>query len=79
MWKVCREGRPVSSKAYVEGDEIDKLTICASHCPWVDNCIGVNNHKHFLLYVVFMIIGIAILVQLTIDCKSFACLNKILC
>lgn len=40
-----------------------------SHCPWVDNCIGVNNHKHFLLYVAFMIAGIALIVQLTIVCK----------
>ncbi|KAF2774173.1 Palmitoyltransferase akr1, ankyrin repeat-containing protein akr1 [Teratosphaeria nubilosa] len=36
------------------------------HCPWVDNCVGINNHKHFLLYVIFMIIGISLNVRLTI-------------
>ncbi|KAK1067124.1 palmitoyltransferase akr1 [Friedmanniomyces endolithicus] len=36
------------------------------HCPWVDNCIGVNNHKHFVLYVVFLIAGIGLLIRLTI-------------
>ena len=50
--------------------EIKRLTL-ASHCPWVDNCVGVNNHKHFLLYVIFLIIGIALLIQLTIACMYF--------
>ncbi|KAK5127824.1 hypothetical protein LTR85_004940 [Meristemomyces frigidus] len=36
------------------------------HCPWVDNCIGVNNHKHFILYVMCMIVGIGLLIRLTI-------------
>lgn len=36
------------------------------HCPWVDNCVGVNNHKHFILYVIFMIAGIALIIQLTL-------------
>lgn len=36
------------------------------HCPWVDNCIGLNNHKHFILYVLFLIAGIALLIRLTI-------------
>lgn len=40
-----------------------------SHCPWVDNCIAVNNHKHFLLYVIFLIAGLGLLIRLTYVCK----------
>ncbi|KAI2465549.1 hypothetical protein F4781DRAFT_21590 [Annulohypoxylon bovei var. microspora] len=28
------------------------------HCPWANNCIGVNNHRHFFLYLVNLIFGI---------------------
>ena len=36
------------------------------HCPWVDNCVGVNNHKQFILYVIFMIAGIGFVINLTL-------------
>ena len=47
-----------------------ELTV-TSHCPWVDNCVAVNNHKHFMLYILFMVLGIAFLIRLTIACKCF--------
>ncbi|KAH9868883.1 hypothetical protein J1614_007958 [Plenodomus biglobosus] len=33
------------------------------HCPWVNNCVANNNHRHFLLYILSMEIGIVLFVQ----------------
>lgn len=37
---------------------MNKALMYNSHCPWVDNCIGVNNHRHFVLYVLTLAAGI---------------------
>ena len=29
------------------------------HCPWLNNCVGHHNHRHFFLYMVFMVMGCA--------------------
>ncbi|KAF2111144.1 palmitoyltransferas-like protein akr1 [Lophiotrema nucula] len=34
------------------------------HCPWVNNCVANNNHRHFVLYVLFMELGILLWVRL---------------
>ncbi|KAI8938443.1 hypothetical protein NX059_004335 [Plenodomus lindquistii] len=33
------------------------------HCPWVNNCVANNNHRHFVLYIVSLEIGIVMFVQ----------------
>ena len=29
------------------------------HCPWLNNSVGHHNHRHFFLYMVFMVMGCA--------------------
>ncbi|KAF2259862.1 palmitoyltransferas-like protein akr1 [Lojkania enalia] len=34
------------------------------HCPWVNNCVANNNHRHFVLYVLCMELGVLLWVRL---------------
>ncbi|OJJ31762.1 hypothetical protein ASPWEDRAFT_632345 [Aspergillus wentii DTO 134E9] len=35
------------------------------HCPWIDNCVGANNLRHFVLYITCLEAGIILFVHLT--------------
>ncbi|KAG4304076.1 hypothetical protein PORY_002440 [Pneumocystis oryctolagi] len=37
------------------------------HCPWVGNCIGLRNHKLFVVYIIMLQIGVVLFDQLLFD------------
>jgi palmitoyltransferase ZDHHC13/17 len=44
----------------------------SSHCPWISNCVGINNHRHFFLYLINMTLGVITFDWILYYCKDLA-------
>lgn len=48
------------------------------HCPWIGNCVGRNNQKYFILFLMYASIDLALVwICVAIDlCNNWALLSK---
>lgn len=60
----CMARKPLRSKHCKRCDRcVAKID---HHCPWVNNCVANNNHRHFVFYVLFMELGVLTWVRLAL-------------
>ncbi|KAK9460921.1 uncharacterized protein V1516DRAFT_624567 [Lipomyces oligophaga] len=69
----CFARRPLRSKHCKSCDRcVAKID---HHCPWINNCVAIRNHRPFLLYVIFMEFGILLFIWLVVKYFQLADTN----
>ncbi|KAF2748693.1 hypothetical protein M011DRAFT_399788 [Sporormia fimetaria CBS 119925] len=61
----CMVRRPLRSKHCKRCERCVART--DHHCPWVNNCVANNNHRHFVLYLISMEIGVILWARLVLS------------
>lgn len=46
------------------------------HCPWVNNCVGIANHKFFIQFISY-VFTLSVYALLLAVCRFCACLRHI--
>lgn len=75
VWLGCQSAASIANHANVAWQSMISgfhpsynYTILSrvSHCPWISNCVGANNQRHFVLYIVCLAIGIGSFIGLVL-------------
>ena len=46
------------------------------HCPWINNCVGVNNHNSFLVFIVTLLTVLLLIIASSIAMLTDECNPK---
>ena len=50
------------------------------HCPWINNCVGINNHVYFIFFLIFLILTCASVFACTLisllDAEAIGTIDK---
>ena len=58
VWRYCRKCKGIRPPRTHHCSISGKCVLRMDHyCPWVGNCVGMYNHKHFIMFLVHAVMG----------------------